>query len=66
MTRYPLGLVKTHFYNIWIQLKVLRKKKELLRFHDILTNVRILITIHNIKLIFYNFTCQHTLAVFLP
>jgi hypothetical protein len=31
--------VKTHFYNIWIQLKVLRKTKELRRLHDILSQV---------------------------
>jgi hypothetical protein len=37
-----LGLVKTHFYHIWIQLKVLRKTKELRRFHDILSKVSIL------------------------
>jgi hypothetical protein len=35
-----LGLVKTHWYNIWIQLKVLRPTKELARFHDILSRVR--------------------------
>ena len=34
------GLVKTHFYHIWVQLKVLRKTKELRRFHDILSKVR--------------------------
>jgi hypothetical protein len=33
------GLVKTHFYHIWIQMKVLRKTKELRRFHDILSKV---------------------------
>ncbi|TFY72264.1 hypothetical protein EVG20_g747 [Dentipellis fragilis] len=36
-----LGLVKTHFYHIWIQLKVLRKTKELRRFHDILSKLQI-------------------------
>ncbi|EPS97090.1 hypothetical protein FOMPIDRAFT_1129209, partial [Fomitopsis schrenkii] len=36
-----LGLVKTHFYHIWIQLKVLRKTKELRRFHDILSKLDI-------------------------
>lgn len=37
--RIILGLVKTHFYHIWIQLKVLRKTKELRRFHEILSKV---------------------------
>ncbi|VDB94096.1 unnamed protein product [Peniophora sp. CBMAI 1063] len=36
-----LGLVKTHFYHIWVQLKVLRKTKELRRFHDILSQMQI-------------------------
>ncbi|EPS99806.1 hypothetical protein FOMPIDRAFT_1030690 [Fomitopsis schrenkii] len=36
-----LGLVKTHFYHIWIQLKVLRKTKELRRFHEILSKLQI-------------------------
>ncbi|KZV60007.1 hypothetical protein PENSPDRAFT_558091, partial [Peniophora sp. CONT] len=36
-----LGLVKTHFYHIWVQLKVLRKTKELRRFHDILSKLQI-------------------------
>ncbi|RPD62755.1 hypothetical protein L227DRAFT_562043 [Lentinus tigrinus ALCF2SS1-6] len=31
-----LGLVKTHFYIIWVQLKILRKTKELSTFHDML------------------------------
>jgi hypothetical protein len=38
-TNSIIGLVKTHFYHIWIQLKVLRKTKELRRFHDILSKV---------------------------
>ncbi|VDB84878.1 unnamed protein product [Peniophora sp. CBMAI 1063] len=36
-----LGLVKTHFYHIWVKLKVLRKKKELRRFHSILAQLSI-------------------------
>ncbi|KAK0470420.1 uncharacterized protein EV420DRAFT_1616565 [Desarmillaria tabescens] len=36
-----LGLVKTHFYNIWIQLNVLHKNKELRHFHDILVQLNI-------------------------
>ncbi|KIM79981.1 hypothetical protein PILCRDRAFT_89847 [Piloderma croceum F 1598] len=31
-----LGLVKTHFYHIWVQTKILRKTKELCLFHKIL------------------------------
>jgi hypothetical protein len=34
------GLVKTHFYHIWIQHKILRTKKELRRLHAILSEVR--------------------------
>ncbi|KII85388.1 hypothetical protein PLICRDRAFT_31629 [Plicaturopsis crispa FD-325 SS-3] len=34
-----LGVVKTHFYHIWIQQKVLRKTKELRRFHAILSEL---------------------------
>ncbi|KAG1826357.1 hypothetical protein EV424DRAFT_1345673 [Suillus variegatus] len=33
-----LGLVKTHFYNIWVQGKVLRPNHELTAFHDMLAN----------------------------
>jgi len=33
------GVVKTHFYHIWVQHKVLRKTKELQRFHAILADV---------------------------
>ncbi|KAH9912376.1 hypothetical protein B0H21DRAFT_828763 [Amylocystis lapponica] len=33
------GLVKTHFYHIWIQLKMLRKTKELRRMHAILADL---------------------------
>lgn len=33
------GLVKTHFYHIWVQLKILRKSKELRRLHGILERV---------------------------
>lgn len=36
-----LGLIKTHFYNIWVQLKVLRKTKELRRFHDLLSKLQL-------------------------
>ncbi|KAI0093118.1 hypothetical protein BDY19DRAFT_902918 [Irpex rosettiformis] len=31
-----LGLVKTHFYHIWVQMKILREKHELKVFHDLL------------------------------
>ncbi|KAI0672452.1 hypothetical protein C8Q78DRAFT_1077971 [Trametes maxima] len=34
-----LGLVKTHFYHIWVQLKILRKTQELQRFHALLKNL---------------------------
>ncbi|EDR11390.1 uncharacterized protein LACBIDRAFT_323939 [Laccaria bicolor S238N-H82] len=33
-----LGLVKTHFYHIWVQGKILRKTKELRALHNILSN----------------------------
>ncbi|KAG2338735.1 hypothetical protein BDR05DRAFT_951681 [Suillus weaverae] len=33
-----LGLVKTHFYNIWVQGKVLRPNHELTTFHEMLAN----------------------------
>lgn len=36
-----LGVVKTHFYHIWVQLHILRKTKELCRLHAILADVRI-------------------------
>jgi hypothetical protein len=38
------GLVKTHFYHIWIQQKVMRKGKELCRLHAILSEVNSLIS----------------------
>jgi hypothetical protein len=38
------GLVKTHFFHVWIRLKVLRKTKELRRFHDILSKVRMTVS----------------------
>ncbi|KIJ57701.1 hypothetical protein HYDPIDRAFT_71487, partial [Hydnomerulius pinastri MD-312] len=31
-----LGLVKTHFYNIWVQNKILRPNHELTKFHEML------------------------------
>lgn len=34
-----IGLVKTHFYHIWVQGKILRKSRELALFHRILGNV---------------------------
>ncbi|KIK79292.1 hypothetical protein PAXRUDRAFT_161649, partial [Paxillus rubicundulus Ve08.2h10] len=34
-----LGLVKTHFYNIWIQSKILRPNHELAKLHEMLANV---------------------------
>ncbi|KAI8985713.1 hypothetical protein BD414DRAFT_394137, partial [Trametes punicea] len=36
-----LGLVKTHFYHIWVQLKIFRKSKELNRVHQILSELRL-------------------------
>jgi hypothetical protein len=38
-TDHCSGLVKTHFYQIWVKLKVLRKMKELRTFHGILADV---------------------------
>lgn len=35
------GLVKTHFYNIWVQGKILRANHELDVFHDMLADVRL-------------------------
>lgn len=32
-------MVKTHFYHIWVQHKILRKTKELRRLHAILSEV---------------------------
>ena len=37
-----IGLVKTHFYHIWVQMKVLRENHELKVFHDLLAEVRVL------------------------
>lgn len=37
------GLVKTHFYHIWVQNKVLREKHELRKLHEMLNEVRVLI-----------------------
>ncbi|KAI0362827.1 hypothetical protein BV20DRAFT_1058617 [Pilatotrama ljubarskyi] len=34
-----LGLVKSHFYHIWVQLKIFRKSKELNRVHEILAEL---------------------------
>ncbi|KAL6307236.1 hypothetical protein BKA93DRAFT_926583 [Sparassis latifolia] len=34
-----LGVVKTHFYHIWVKSKVLRKNKELRRFHAVLAEL---------------------------
>ncbi|KAI0736043.1 hypothetical protein C8Q76DRAFT_297214 [Earliella scabrosa] len=31
-----LGLVKTHFYHIWVQLKIFRKNHELRKLHEVL------------------------------
>ncbi len=36
-----IGLAKSHFYHIWVQLKILRKTKELHELHSILDNVRL-------------------------
>lgn len=35
----PIGLVKPHFYHIWVQHKILRKNHELRGFHKILSEV---------------------------
>ena len=34
-----VGLVKNHFYHIWVQLGLLRKSKELRRLHEVLSEV---------------------------
>jgi hypothetical protein len=34
-----VGLVKTHFYGIWVQQKILRPNHELNAFHAILSDV---------------------------
>ncbi|KAI0749923.1 hypothetical protein C8Q80DRAFT_1120041 [Daedaleopsis nitida] len=36
-----LGLVKTHFYHIWVQLKILRKSRELRVLHDTLDKLQL-------------------------
>ncbi|RPD54017.1 hypothetical protein L227DRAFT_512414 [Lentinus tigrinus ALCF2SS1-6] len=36
-----LGLAKTHFYHIWVQLGILRPNKELKCFHDLLKDLRL-------------------------
>ncbi|KAJ7170889.1 hypothetical protein C8R43DRAFT_1120617 [Mycena crocata] len=36
-----LGVVKTHFYHIWVQLNVLRKTKELRSLHTILSKLQL-------------------------
>ncbi|KAG0693068.1 hypothetical protein DFH29DRAFT_881751 [Suillus ampliporus] len=33
-----LGLVKTHFYNIWVQNKILRPNHELTKFHEMIAD----------------------------
>ena len=35
-----IGLVKTHFYGIWVQKKILRPNHELVAFHSILADVK--------------------------
>jgi len=35
-----VGLVKTHFYHIWVQNKILREKHELRVLHEMLADVR--------------------------
>ncbi|EDR12040.1 uncharacterized protein LACBIDRAFT_324415 [Laccaria bicolor S238N-H82] len=37
--KFPTGLVKTHFYHIWVQAKILWKMKELHALHHILSEV---------------------------
>jgi hypothetical protein len=34
-----LGLVKTHFYHIWVQNKILRPNHELTKLHELLADV---------------------------
>ncbi|KAI0323378.1 hypothetical protein GY45DRAFT_1376364 [Cubamyces sp. BRFM 1775] len=34
-----LGLVKSHFYHIWVQLRIFRKSRELCRLHEILSEL---------------------------
>ncbi|KAK7008315.1 hypothetical protein R3P38DRAFT_2552218 [Favolaschia claudopus] len=36
-----LGIVKTHFYHIWVQLNVLRKTKELRTLHALLSKLKL-------------------------
>ena len=36
---WPAGIVKTHFYHIWVQLGILRPAKELQQVHDLLRYV---------------------------
>ena len=36
------GLVKTHFYNIWVQTKILRPNHELTKLHELLADVSII------------------------
>ncbi|KAG1729231.1 hypothetical protein EDD22DRAFT_853172 [Suillus occidentalis] len=38
MHNFFLGLVKTHFYNIWVQSKILRANHELKTFHNMLSD----------------------------
>ncbi|KDQ55237.1 hypothetical protein JAAARDRAFT_196089 [Jaapia argillacea MUCL 33604] len=38
--KFATRVVKSHFYHIWVQLKVLRRTKELCRLHSILAEVR--------------------------
>ncbi|KAH9853892.1 hypothetical protein C2E23DRAFT_858962 [Lenzites betulinus] len=35
------GVVKTHFYHIWVQLKIFRKTKEIRRLHEILDKLNL-------------------------
>ncbi|EIW62028.1 uncharacterized protein TRAVEDRAFT_35446 [Trametes versicolor FP-101664 SS1] len=36
-----LGVVKTHFYHIWVQLKIFRKTKEIRQLHEILAGLQL-------------------------
>ncbi|KAI0628591.1 hypothetical protein C8Q77DRAFT_1162009 [Trametes polyzona] len=36
-----LGLVKSHFYHIWVQLRIFRKSKEIRRMHEILSQLNL-------------------------
>lgn len=39
LNSFVLGLVKAHFYHIWVQAKILRKTRELRTFYTLLAEV---------------------------